>query len=219
MVRRVAVLYRSEEKAGPYQYALRDAGADPVGVTPEHPLESLDGFAGLLLTGGTDLDPAAYGQERDARADQPDRERDQLEIRLLREGLDRDLPLLAICRGMQLFNVVHGGTLLQHMERHAVRPADRSQPAHAVTIQPGTALERIVGAGALAVNSRHHQAVDRVGEGLIVSARSIPDGVIEGLERGDRRFAIAVQWHPEDQIRQWPRQRQLFCAFANALCP
>jgi len=119
---------------------------------------------------------------------------------------------------MQLFNVVHGGTLRQHVEGHAVRPLDRSLPVHAVTVVPGTALERVTSLSRLDVNSRHHQAVDHVGQGLVVSARSIPDDLVEGLEHPGKRFAIAVQWHPEDQVRNSPPQRELFCAFVNALC-
>ncbi|HXP87985.1 MAG TPA: gamma-glutamyl-gamma-aminobutyrate hydrolase family protein [Bryobacteraceae bacterium] len=216
-MRRVAVLYRFEEKSMPYMDAVRDAGADPIGVTPEQSLESLDGLAGFVLTGGTDVDPALYGQAPGPHTEKPDPERDQMEQRLLREALDRDLPVLAICRGMQFFNVFHGGTLLQHIEGHAVRLDDRSLPVHAVTVAPDTMLARITGAGRLEVNSRHHQAVDRVGEGLVVVARSVPDGLIEGLERPVKRFALAVEWHPEDQIRNSPPQQALFCAFATAL--
>jgi putative glutamine amidotransferase len=217
-MRRVAVIYRFEEKSLPYLDALREAGADPFGVTPERPVDSLDGFSGLLLTGGTDVDPGLYRQESEEHTSKPDRERDQLEQRLLREALDRDLPVLAICRGMQLFNVVHGGTLRQHVEGHAVRPLDRSLPVHPVTVVPGTALERITSLGQLDVNSRHHQAADRVGHGLVVSAYSVPDGLVEGLEHPGKRFAIAVQWHPEDQVSSSPPQRELFCAFVSALC-
>lgn len=215
---RVAVIYRFENKSLPYLDALRDAGADPVGVTPERAVESLDGFAGLLLTGGTDVDPALYGQERQERTDPADRERDQLDSRLLREALERDLAVLAICRGMQLFNVAHGGTLLQHIEGHSVRPHDKSQPVHSVAVVPGTTLARIASAELLEVNSRHHQAVDQVGRPLVISARSVPDDLVEGLERPDKRFAIAVQWHPEDQFRKSAPQRELFCAFRDALC-
>lgn len=215
--RRVAVLYRFEKKSFPCLDALRDVEVDPFGVTPERPVESLDGFAGVLLTGGTDVDPALYNQAPGNHTEQPDRERDRLEQRILGEALDRDLPVLAICRGMQFFNVFHGGTLRQHIEGHALRPPDASLPVHAVTVVPGTMLAQITRRERLDVNSRHHQAVDRLGNGLIVSARSVPDGVVEALERPGKRFAVAVQWHPEDQIGNSEPQRELFRAFANAL--
>ncbi len=175
-------------------------------VTPENPIDSLDGM-GLVLSGGSDLDPASYGAEADPRTEAPDPERDAMEQKLLRQALELDLPVLAICRGMQLFNVTHrGGTLIQHVEGHRV-------PLHDTTIGEGTQLATIFGAGRRSVNSRHHQVAGRLGEGLIVSARAA-DGVIEGLERTDRRFAVAVQWHPEDLM---PQDRALFEAFRNAL--
>jgi putative glutamine amidotransferase len=211
-MRRVVLSYRVEAKVAPYLDALRDAGIEPVPVTPEHPIESLGGM-GLALTGGTDVDPALYGQEKDARGDPPDRERDDFELRLLQEALTADLPVIAICRGMQLFNVAHrGGTLTQHMEGHRLA----NNTSHEVEIYPRSKLAQILGAGAHPVNSRHHQAVSDVGEGLIVSARS-PEGVVEGLERPDLRFALAVQWHPEDMLANFPVQRKLFAAFGQAL--
>jgi putative glutamine amidotransferase len=120
---------------------------------------------------------------------------------------------------MQLFNVAHGGTLIQNLDNsaaHVVRDNDPALPVHRILVGPGTRLAAILGEGAYAVNSRHHQAVDRVGAGLRVTARSTPDGVIEALERGDRRFALAVQWHPEDQVRRDLTHRKLFASFAEA---
>lgn len=211
-MKRAVLTYRVEAKTAPYLDALRDAGIEPVPVTPAHPIESLSGM-GLALTGGTDVDPVLYGQERNARGDAPDRERDDFELRLLREALAADLPVIAICRGMQLFNVAHrGGTLTQHMEGHKLA----NHASHEVEIYPGSKLAQILGAGFIGVNSRHHQAVSDVGEGLIVSARS-PEGVVEGLERPDLRFALAVQWHPEDMLANFPVQRKLFAAFGRAL--
>ncbi len=202
-MKRAVVTYRDEKKIGPYADALRSAGIEPVLVMPEVGIESLGG-KGLVLTGGTDLDAALYGATRIDIADEPDRERDAMEQGLLREALERDLPVLAICRGMQLFNVVHAGTLVQHIEGH--------KTPHEITIDGRTKLAGIFSAGARPVNSRHHQAVERVGQGLVISARAA-DGVIEGLERSDRRFAVAVQWHPEDL----PADKALFEAFREAL--
>jgi putative glutamine amidotransferase len=209
---RAVLTYRREERIAPYSEALRSVGIEPVFVNPENPIDSLDGM-GLVLSGGSDLDPASYGAEADLLTEEPDPERDAMEQKLLRQALELDLPVLAICRGMQLFNVtraggtlIQHGTLVQHIEGHRV-------PLHDATIGEGTQLARIFGAGKRSVNSRHHQVAGRLGEGLIVSARAA-DGVIEGLERPDRRFAVAVQWHPEDLM---PQDRALFEAFRNAL--
>jgi putative glutamine amidotransferase len=211
VVKRAALAYREEKRIAPYADALRSVGIEPVFVTPATPLDSLGGM-GLVLTGGTDVDPASYGAEADPLTEPPDRERDEMERRLLRQALELDLPVLAICRGMQLFNVAHqGGTLVQHIEGHRV-------PKHDLAIAAGTMLAAIFpgdkrGAGKRSVNSRHHQAVGLTGEGLIVSARAA-DGVIEGLERRDRKFAVAVQWHPEDLM---PQDSPLFQAFRDSL--
>ena len=211
-MKRAVLTYRDEKKAGPYHDALRAAGIDPVGVTPEKGIESLQSL-GLVLSGGADVEPALYGQEPDPRTQAPDHERDWLEQRLLREALAMDLPVLAICRGIQLFNVIHkGGTLVQHLEGHQLARHE----THDVEIGERTQLAKILGAGVHAVNSRHHQAVAEVGEGLVVSART-PTRLVEGLERPDRRFAIAVQWHPEDMLAKYPVQRRLFEALREAL--
>ena len=218
MAKRVALTFRFDEKAAPYAEALRLAKIEPVLVKPAPAGASLEGIAGLLLSGGTDIDPARYGSTAGPETGDPDTARDAMEWRLLEQALAADLPVLAICRGMQLFNVFHhGGTLLQHIGGHVVRSADPAEPVHDVVQQPGSRLERILGPGAHPVNSRHHQAVDRVGDGLLVTSRAAGDGIVEGLERPDLRFAVAVQWHPEDQVRRFAAQRRLFEAFAAAL--
>lgn len=206
----VALSYGNAKKLGPYLDALRMVGIEPVPVSPSEPVKSLAGFDGLMLSGGGDVDPALYGQAPDPRCEPPDRERDAFEQKHLCEALAADLPVLAICRGSQLFNATHpGGTLVQHMEGHRLP----NRGTHHVEIYRDTRLGSILGAGMHVVNSRHHQAVDRPGRGLVVAAKS-PDGVIEALERPDRKFAIAVQWHPEDQM---PQQKRLFEAFKDAL--
>jgi gamma-glutamyl-gamma-aminobutyrate hydrolase PuuD len=212
---RVGLTYSYPEKAEPYAEALRLVGLEPVLLAPGD-AASIEGLDGLLISGGCDLNPKLYGQTPEPKTDQPDDRRDELESRLLSGALERDLPVLAICRGMQLFNVHHGGSLDQHRDGHEARSQDPSVPAHLVTVAPETELASIVGDGSHPVNSRHHQTVARVGNGLIVSARS-DDGVIEGLERPDKRFAVAVQWHPEDQASSDEAQRKLFQAFAQAV--
>ncbi|MBZ5610416.1 MAG: gamma-glutamyl-gamma-aminobutyrate hydrolase family protein [Acidobacteriia bacterium] len=219
---RAGITFRNASKLEAYERALREAGIEPVRISPETPrsLESLDG---LLLTGGTDINPARYGQERASETDEPDEARDELETRLVQEALAAGVPVLAICRGMQLFNVASGGTLIQHLastDVHRVKQPDdqpgRHGAAHTVRVARDTRLASIMGAGEHAVNSRHHQAVDRPGEGLIVSAISA-DGVIEALEKPGHPFAVAVQWHPENRTLVCEADKKLFAAFAEAL--
>ena len=220
MPKKVAVTYEDAKKAEPYIEALRMVGLEPVPLKAEDS-PSLAGVEGLLLTGGRDVDPGLYGQEPVPETQEPNPARDEMETRLLGEAIERDLPVLAICRGLQLFNVYHGGTLIQHLpgdpHRTKERPADPSEPLHEISVAPDTRLAGILGAGQHAVNSRHHQAVDRLGSYIQVSAKSVKDGIIEGLERPDKAFAVAVQWHPEDQVRSDETQLKLFRAFAGAV--
>jgi gamma-glutamyl-gamma-aminobutyrate hydrolase PuuD len=208
MAVRVALTYRREDKLGTYRDALRATGIEPVCIKPGGTIPSLREFGGLLLSGGTDLNASLYGAAPGPHDQEPDDERDTLELTLLREALEADLPVLAICRGLQLCNVAHGGTLIQQVEGHKL------DAGHDVVVAEGTVLARILGPGVHSVNSRHHQAAAAIGDGLIVSARARHDSSVEALERSDRRFAVAVQWHPEDQFAS---QRKLFEAFAQAL--
>jgi gamma-glutamyl-gamma-aminobutyrate hydrolase PuuD len=212
MGKRVGITYSIPGKLKPYADALRLVGLEPVPLRAGDAV-SLDALDGLLISGGCDLNPRRYGQTPHPETQPPDDARDELEDRLLGEALDRDLPVLAICRGMQLFNVHHGGTLDQHVEGHEKPAAE----LHTVTVAPDTKLAGILGEGDHPVNSRHHQVVKTPGEGLQVSATS-DDGTIESLERADKRFAVAVQWHPEDQASHDEEQRKLFQAFADAIC-
>lgn len=200
----------------PYAAALGQAGIEYTFGT------SLDGASGLMLMGGCDVNPARYGESPHAETETPDDARDRLETALIAEALERDLPILAICRGMQILNVQHGGTLVQHLEpveHHRQRPGDKSISAHSIEIVPGTMLARIAGDKLRQeVNSRHHQSVARLGAGLVVSATDPRDGVIEALERPDKRFVIGVQWHPENQTAEKEAiARKLFDAFAAAI--
>jgi putative glutamine amidotransferase len=217
MSKRVAVTFSAANpaKVEPYEAALRAVGLEPV----RNP-ESLTGVEGLHLTGGTDVDPKLYGEPRHPETQEPDCPRDELEFRLLREAFDARKPVFAICRGMQVLNVACGGTLIQHLDdsgKHRVRIFGPSADVHNVKVLPQTKLAVIAGEGEHPANSRHHQAVGRLGEGLVVSAVSADDGVIEGIERPDHPFAVAVQWHPEDRIACDAKDRRLFEAFARAL--
>lgn len=210
--------WRSGESQ-PYEEALRAAGIEPVLISPDSAIPQ--GTSGLLLMGGSDVNPALYGEARHAETQESDDARDELECALIRDTLARDLPLLAICRGVQILNVQHGGTLVQHLdstERHRRRTEDRGLPAHQVEIVPGTRLAFIAGnTRTWDVNSRHHQAIERLGEGLLISARDPEDGIIEAVERPDKRFVVGVQWHPENMSPVDDRQARLFQAFAEAL--
>src|SRR5579871_6867421 len=185
-MRRILTVAGDTGNPAPYQDALLEVGLETVFG------ESLDRVAGLMLMGGTDVNPALYGEPRHSATEDSDDERDQLEASAIQEALERDLPILAICRGMQMLNVQHGGSLVQHLDtvdRHRQRPKDKSVNAHCIKIAPGSKLARIAG-GELTreVNSRHHQSIARLGKGLVVSARDPKDHVIEAIERPDRRF-------------------------------
>lgn len=199
---------------GPYRAALEMAGLEAQIVTADAPF-SLDGCRGLVLSGGRDVDPARYGADPDSRTQAPDRARDDMEIALLRQALDRDIPVLGICRGVQLLNVALGGTLHQHIEGHTGPEDDHAAEVHDVIVRAGSRLAAVSGAGRMPVNSRHHQAVAVPAAGLRVVAQSPTDGVIEGLEHPDKRFVVAVQWHPEDRVGLDFRQRRVFEAFAR----
>jgi putative glutamine amidotransferase len=218
--KRALVIYREIARLQPYLAALSSAGLDPVPAVAG-PLASLSGLDGLVLVGGTDVNPTRYGETRQPETETPDDERDAIEFALLEQALERDLPVLAICRGLQLVNVFHGGSLIQHLnssERHQRPEGDHGLTAHEVTIVPGTVLCAIAGTPKWQVNSRHHQAVKTLGKGLRVSAVDTGDGTIEALERPDKRFVLAVQWHPEDQAPRDPEQAKIFQGFAAAVC-
>jgi putative glutamine amidotransferase len=199
-----------------YLKALERAGANPRVLKPEHdPLpESLEGCDGILLTGGADVDPARYGETERHATVKPDPERDAYEFVIARYALDRDMPLLAICRGTQLLNVAAGGTLVQDLP--SARPSSivhkRATPArvkkaraHDVTTTRGTCLATLLAPrakknGAISVNSRHHQAIKDLAPEFVVSA-SAPDGIVEGIEKPQATFCVGVQWHPENYWR------------------
>jgi putative glutamine amidotransferase len=156
---------------------------------------------GLLFSGGPDLDPAVYGQRPHPRlGPDVDRVADEYELALLAAAAERDLPTLAICRGMQALNVSRGGTLHQHLpDLTALEHRQRHEPfepAHPVTVAAGSLLHELTGRRRLAVNSFHHQAVDRLGAGLEVCARAA-DGTAEALTNPAARFCLGVQWHAE----------------------
>jgi putative glutamine amidotransferase len=176
---------------------------------------------GVLLTGGGDVDPVFYGEERHTAVDDAEPGRDEFEIDLARRALDANLPLLAICRGSQVLNVAAGGTLIQdipteittEVEHRLEAPKDGI--AHVVRLAPGSLLGRALGdADTCPVNSRHHQSVGQVARQLVTSATA-PDGVVEAIESPKARFCVGVQWHPENFWRTG-EFKPLFDAFIEA---
>ena len=219
MSERVLVVYRESSDVQPYARAIESVGAEPVLEEVRTGLR-IGPCCGLLLTGGGDVDPALYGEIASPETDPPDPERDAVEAALIDEALARDLPLLGICRGMQLLNVHLGGSLVQHLPtvgRHVRRTSDRGLPAHRVVIEPGSMLASIAHRQMWEVNSRHHQAVARLAGGFKVCASDPEDGTVEAFELPARRYVLAVQWHPENQVSNDPEQRTLFQTFAAAL--
>ena len=218
MPKQVLLPFRHLKKVRPYEAAALAGGMEPLPVSVADPV-SLHHAAGLLLMGGTDVNPKRYRATAEPETDPPDDDRDQVELDLIHAALERDIPILAICRGLQILNVYHGGTLTQHLGsvRHDPEKDDHSGPAHEIEFSPGSRLAQIAVADRWQVNSRHHQAVARVADKLRVSAHDSEDGIVEGLERPDKRFVVAVQWHPEDQVTRYPEQLRLFQSFAAAL--
>ncbi|MQY14022.1 putative glutamine amidotransferase [Streptomyces sp. RB5] len=185
-----------------YVDLVRAAGAramllppDAAGAAPEV-LARVDG---VVIAGGPDVDPSCYGAKRAPETGPPAVERDAWELALIRAATAADLPLLGICRGMQLMNVARGGTLTQHLEGHRGTPGVFG--THVVKPVPGTVLGGVLD-GAVSVPAFHHQAVAELGAGLVPSAHA-EDGTVEAVELPDARFAVGVQWHPEmgDDVR------------------
>ncbi|CAN0410183.1 unnamed protein product [Phaeothamnion confervicola] len=205
-----------------YGEAVSAVGGLPLHLPHEPELADayLDGIDGLLVTGGAfDVDPALFGDAtKHATVKTKDR-RTQFEYAMVKGALARDMPILGICGGEQLLNVVLGGTLHQHvpdafpngLAHEQSNP--RTEPGHAIEVVPGTLLHRTVGTLRMEVNSAHHQAVKDTGPGVVVNARA-PDGVIEGIELPGKRFCLGVEWHPEYSID--PGDGAIFVAFVKA---
>ena len=201
----VGITHASEEPIGPYVAAIEAAGGTAAVLEMEHPLSVqrvLDSLDGLLLSGGADIGPQRYGETVDSSANlRLNPARDENELPLVKAALERDLPILGICRGMQLINVCFGGTLLQDFPGH--RNADLEQDPsiqHQVYVSPGSKLGAIIGAGAFyRTNSLHHPGVKEAtrAPALMASSFQPDDGVVEGLESPEHRWLIGVQCHPE----------------------
>lgn len=204
-----------------YLGCLRRAGALPVILPPTEPREAsvaslVDRLNGLLLAGGADLDPGCYGQVATDALEDTDPVRDRFELALAEAALERGLPILGVCRGLQILNVATGGTLHQHLLDEAYaehRPAPGrldETSCHGIRVEPDSLLGDAGLAGLRTVNSHHHQGINELGRGARAIAWA-PDGVIEALEWSGHRFALGVQWHPE-----YPPLDQIFDALIEA---
>jgi putative glutamine amidotransferase len=184
-------------------------------LAPELIATALDGVAGLVLTGGEDVGPERYGAAPHPRLGDVDRDRDAAELALIAAARARRLPVLAICRGIQILNVAYGGTLYQDLgsEHPSSIAHEGDATRHAVRVEHGSLLARTLGAGSAQVNSRHHQAIRDLAPGLKAVAWA-EDGVIEAVEASEpgATWTVAVQWHPEDL-----NERALFDGFARAV--
>ena len=184
-----------------YVDAIEKAGGRAVVIPPaeDDVEETLDALDAIVFSGGADVDPAHYGAEPHPETDVPQARRDAGEMALLRAALERDMPTLAICRGFQLLNVARGGDLVQHLPEQVGNDDHKRVPGvfavHPVEVKDGSRLGSIVGSTSQ-VTSHHHQALGRVGDGLVETAWAA-DGTLEGVEDPSQRFVVGVQWHPE----------------------
>jgi putative glutamine amidotransferase len=191
-----------------YLTAVRRAGGLALMLAPdpaliEDPDEALELIDGLLLAGGADIDPATYGAQPHPETHDTAPERDRFEIAMVRAAIERDLPVLGICRGMQLIDVALGGTLRQHLPEELAHHEHRRSVGsfddadHDVRLAPGSLAARAAGEELHGTKSHHHQGVGRIGEGLVVTGWATLDDLPEAVELPDRTFVLGVQWHPE----------------------
>ena len=208
-----------------YLRAVEQAGGIPILLPPQLSLvartELWQRLDALVLTGGGDIDPARFGEQRHPTVYDVSASRDELEIDLTQRALAEEVPLLAICRGIQVLNVALGGTLYQDIASDLRSPIQhsqkerRDQPTHSVKMQQESRVAEILGRPEVDVNSFHHQAIKDLGAGL-KAVGTASDGVIEAAEMTDHPFAVAVQWHPEDLVTHDRAARALFEALVEA---
>jgi putative glutamine amidotransferase len=214
-----------------YIEALRATGAAPILLPllthdPDAMRDIFDRLDGVFLTGGVDVDPSRYGENKHPLCGTTDPDRDAIELMLLKHAMDHHLPVLAVCRGIQILNVACGGTLYQDVSaqvpaamKHDYFPTpanpSRTYLAHDITVTPGSLLADILGETVVSVNSMHHQAIKDLAAGLKPTAFA-PDGIIEAVEGTNGQYLIAVQWHPEELADSQPGMRRLFSSFVEA---
>lgn len=207
---RASALHEASHKR--YRDVLEDAGADLVMLHPGDPVP--DDIDGVCLSGGGDIESARYG-EADVACAEVDADRDALEIGIARSAIERDLPVLGICRGFQILNVVRDGSLIQDVPGHRPEEREGLVEHRNVTVRSGSRLAKATGGAAITVNSRHHQAVteETLGDGLVATVTV--DGLVEAFELADRRWVVGVQWHPERTNEVSPEARRIFDAFVQ----
>jgi putative glutamine amidotransferase len=193
-----------------YSLAVQREGALGLVLPPDEsiaaePGDLLDLLDGLLLSGGSDIDPGTYGELSRPETSGGRPERDRFEIALARGAIERGIPLLGVCRGMQLLNVACGGTLDQHIDNLEVhRHTPGAFHDHEVVLEHGSLAARAAGAQRVRVRSHHHQGVGRLGEGLLVTGRAAEDDLIEAIELPQSAFVLGVLWHPEEDPQTGP---------------
>jgi len=215
----------AQEVPEAYLRAVIGAGAQPlvipIGLSEPALARLLDQADGVLLVGGPDVDPSLYGEERRLGCGPTNLERDRSELMLARRTLERGLPLLAICRGIQILNVTLGGTLYQDLgadrpdSEISHRAQERQRLVHSVRLDPGSRLAATLGTDKLMVNSLHHQAVKEVAKPLRAVGWAC-DGLVEAMERPGEPFVVGVQWHPEELLEVVEHASRLFAAFSAA---
>ena len=188
-----------------YSLAVQRAGGlalvlPPDDLAAESPDELLDMLDGLILAGGSDIDPGSYGAQPHSATRVTWPERDRFEIGLGTRALERDMPVLGICRGMEMLNVIQGGTLNQHLGGELHRHTPGAFTDHRVRLERGSLAERVVGAEHTEVKSAHHQGLEQLGEGVVASGYA-DDGIVEAIELPEKSFAAGVLWHPEEDER------------------
>lgn len=208
-----------------YSLAVLRSGGAPVIIPAAQDKESLrtilSSARGLILSGGPDIHPRCYGEEPLYGLGQVDDALDRMELEAAVLAVEKDLPVLAICRGIQVLNVALGGTLFQDIASQVPESichtpkSDKSVNTHTVRIEEGAGLKKLFGRSEVWVNGQHHQAVKGLASGLSVAARS-RDGIIEAVEHPGKRFVVGVQWHPEGTWRDDPHSQKLFSAFVES---
>lgn len=191
-----------------YVDSVQRAGGAAVLLAPDpqataDPDILLDRIDGLLVAGGSDIDPSVYGAERDPLTGETSLERDRFEIALCRRAVEREMPVLGVCRGMQVLNVAFGGSLVQHLpdryghEGHRPSPGSFEGSEHEVRLEDGSLASAVAGEAVHRTLQHHHQGVDRLGDGLVATGWAVGDGLVEAVELPGSGFALGVQWHPE----------------------
>ena len=191
-----------------YIQAVQRAGGLAVMIPPDpalerNPDEILDRIDGLLLAGGSDINPATYGEEQHPETNGIVDERDAVELALITRAIERDMPALCVCRGMQMLNIARGGNLIQHLpdvlnhQEHRRNPGTFDGNEHDVALDAGSLAAQAAGAEVTMTKSHHHQAIGRLGDGLVVTGRSTLDELPEAIELPDHTYVLGVQWHPE----------------------